>query len=48
MVAYIISNGAAAYDYQVTTFHTFWGLNALKKRRKNLLNRVLNLYLYSS
>jgi peroxiredoxin family protein len=31
MAAYIIANGAAAYDYEVTIFHTFWGLNALRK-----------------
>ncbi|MBE3569669.1 MAG: DsrE/DsrF/DrsH-like family protein [Bacillales bacterium] len=29
--AYIIANGAAAYDHDVTIFHTFWGLNALCK-----------------
>lgn len=29
MVAYVIANGAAAYDHEVTIFHTFWGLNAL-------------------
>jgi peroxiredoxin family protein len=23
--------GAAAYDHEVTIFHTFWGLNALRK-----------------
>ncbi len=26
MAAYIIANGAAAYDHEVTIFHTFWGL----------------------
>lgn len=31
MAAYIIANGAAAYDHNVTIFHTFWGLNALRK-----------------
>ncbi|MFP3669768.1 DsrE/DsrF/DrsH-like family protein [Priestia sp. SIMBA_032] len=31
MAAYIIANGAAAYDHAVTIFHTFWGLNALRK-----------------
>lgn len=31
MAAYIIANGAAAYDHKVTIFHTFWGLNALRK-----------------
>jgi peroxiredoxin family protein len=31
MAAYIIANGAAAYEHEVTIFHTFWGLNALRK-----------------
>ncbi|MGG4436533.1 DsrE/DsrF/DrsH-like family protein [Priestia megaterium] len=31
MAAYLIANGAAAYDHEVTIFHTFWGLNALRK-----------------
>lgn len=31
MAAYIIANGSAAYDHEVTIFHTFWGLNALRK-----------------
>src|SRR5574341_836286 len=31
MAAYIIANGAAAYDHEVKIFHTFWGLNALRK-----------------
>ncbi|MFD2673255.1 DsrE/DsrF/DrsH-like family protein [Marinicrinis sediminis] len=31
MAAYILANGAAAYDHEVTIFHTFWGLNALRK-----------------
>ncbi|ODG92560.1 DsrE/DsrF/DrsH-like family protein [Bacillus sp. UNCCL81] len=31
MAAYIIANGAAAFDHEVTIFHTFWGLNALRK-----------------
>ena len=31
MAAYIVANGAAAYDHEVTIFHTFWGLNALRK-----------------
>lgn len=33
MAAYIIANGAAAYDHEVTIFHTFWGLNALRKEK---------------
>lgn len=31
MAAYIIANGAKAYDHEVTIFHTFWGLNALRR-----------------
>ena len=31
MAAYIIANGAAAYDQEGNYFHTFWGLNALRK-----------------
>lgn len=31
IAAYIIANGAAAYDHEVTIFHTFWGLNVLRK-----------------
>ncbi|MET3290232.1 hypothetical protein EDM56_24095 [Brevibacillus fluminis] len=31
IAAYIIANGAAAYDHEVTIFHTFWGLNAMRK-----------------
>lgn len=34
MAAYIIANGAAAYDHDVTIFHTFWGLNALRKENQ--------------
>ncbi|MEI3604486.1 DsrE/DsrF/DrsH-like family protein [Pseudogracilibacillus sp. SE30717A] len=45
MAAYIIANGAAAYDHEVTIFHTFWGLNALRKDqhvpvKKNFLEKV--------
>ncbi|MGO0060407.1 DsrE/DsrF/DrsH-like family protein [Brevibacillus fluminis] len=31
IAAYIIANGAAAYDHEVTIFHTFWGLNVMRK-----------------
>ncbi|CAM3995287.1 DsrE/DsrF/DrsH-like family protein [Alkalicoccus chagannorensis] len=31
MAAFIIANGAAAYDHDVTIFATFWGLNAFRK-----------------
>ena len=45
MAAYIIANGAAAYDHQVTIFHTFWGINALRKQepmsvKKSLLEKM--------
>ncbi|MCP3027297.1 DsrE/DsrF/DrsH-like family protein [Halobacillus sp. A5] len=45
MAAYIIANGAAAYDHEVTIFHTFWGLNALRKDghvavKKNFIEKM--------
>ncbi len=45
MAAYIIANGAAAYDHEVTIFHTFWGLNALRKEelipvKKGFLEKI--------
>ncbi len=45
MAAYIIANGAAAYDHKVTIFHTFWGINAIRKQghvavKKGLLERM--------
>lgn len=45
MAAYIIANGAAAYDHEVTIFHTFWGLNALRKEnhvpvKKGILEKM--------
>ncbi|USK58312.1 DsrE/DsrF/DrsH-like family protein [Peribacillus asahii] len=39
MAAYIIANGAAAYDHEVTIFHTFWGLNALRKEEEVKVNK---------
>lgn len=39
MAAYIIANGAAAYDHEITIFHTFWGLNALRKDENNQVNK---------
>lgn len=39
MAAYIIANGAAAYDHKVTIFHTFWGLNALRKDEQVKTNK---------
>lgn len=41
MAAYIIANGAAAYDHKVTIFHTFWGLNALRKDEPIKANKSL-------
>ncbi|MDQ0230719.1 DsrE/DsrF/DrsH-like family protein [Metabacillus malikii] len=41
MAAYIIANGAAAYDHEVTIFHTFWGLNALRKDEPIQLKKSL-------
>ncbi|MBU4188000.1 MAG: DsrE/DsrF/DrsH-like family protein [Propionicimonas sp.] len=32
MAAFIIANGAAAMDDEVTMFFTFWGLSALRKQ----------------
>jgi peroxiredoxin family protein len=39
MAAYIIANGAAAYDHEVTIFHTFWGLNALRKEENMMVKK---------
>ncbi len=39
MAAYIIANGAAAYDHEVTIFHTFWGINALRKQEPVTLKK---------
>lgn len=46
IAAFIIANGAAAYDHEVTIFFTFWGLNALRKdeaihTKKGLLEKAL-------
>ncbi len=37
--AFIIANGAAAYDHEVTIFCTFWGLNALRKDEDVLVKK---------
>jgi len=34
MAAFVIANGAAAMDDEVTMFFTFWGLNILRKPEK--------------
>jgi len=45
LASFIIANGAAAMNQQVTMFFTFWGLNVLRKRdsvsvRKNLVEKM--------
>lgn len=45
MAAFIIANGAAAFDHEVTVFATFWGLSAFKKEehvpvKKGFLEKV--------
>jgi peroxiredoxin family protein len=45
IAAFIIANGAAAYDHEVTIFFTFWGLNTLRKdhyaaNKKGLLEKM--------
>ena len=39
MAAFIIANGAAAMDDDVTMFFTFWGLNALRRPEKVATSR---------
>lgn len=34
LAAFVIANGAAAMDDEVTMFFTFWGLNVLRKAEK--------------
>lgn len=48
MAAYIIANGAAAYDHEVTIFHTFWGINALRQEaqvnvKKGFLEKMFGM-----
>ena len=46
MGAFIIANGAAAFDMEVTMFFTFWGLKALQKGNrtgKSLLGKMLGV-----
>jgi peroxiredoxin family protein len=35
VAAFVIANGAAAMDDEVTMFFTFWGLNALRRPEKS-------------
>lgn len=41
IAAFIIANGAAAYDHDVTVFFTFWGLNAMRKEEVVKTNKGL-------
>ncbi len=41
IAAFIIANGAAAYDHEVTIFFTFWGLNALRRDEPIRTNKGL-------
>ncbi|MCP3781144.1 DsrE/DsrF/DrsH-like family protein [Paenibacillus sp. MZ03-122A] len=48
IAAFIIANGAAAYDHEVTIFFTFWGLNTLRKdeivsTNKGMLEKAFGL-----
>lgn len=48
MATFVIANGAAAMDSDVTIFFTFWGLNVLKKEQpprvnKGLLDRMFGM-----
>lgn len=41
IAAFIIANGAAAYDHEVKIFFTFWGLNALRRDESIKTNKGL-------
>jgi peroxiredoxin family protein len=44
MSAFVIANGAAAFDMKVTMFFTFWGLKAIQKGNltgKSLMGKML-------
>jgi peroxiredoxin family protein len=46
MGAFIIANGAAAFDMKVTMFFTFWGLKAIQKGNltgKSVMGRMLGV-----
>ena len=46
MGAFIIGNGAAAFDMEVTMFFTFWGLKAIQKGNltgKSFFGRMLGM-----
>ena len=46
MGAFIIANGAAAFDMQVSMFFTFWGLKAIQKGNltgKGFMGRMLGV-----
>ncbi|MFC5469823.1 DsrE/DsrF/DrsH-like family protein [Cohnella suwonensis] len=41
LAGFIIANGAAAYDHDVTIFFTFWGLNTMRKEEVVKTNKGL-------
>ena len=49
MAAFILATGGVAFDYEVSMFFTFWGLNVLKKQKgrkpigKNFLEKAFNV-----
>ena len=46
MAAFIIANGAAAFDMKVTMFFTFWGLKAIQKGNltgRSVMGRMLGV-----
>ena len=46
MAAFIIANGAAAFDMKVTMFFTFWGLKAIQKGNptgKSVMGKMLGM-----
>jgi len=46
MGAFIIANGAAAFDMQVTMFFTFWGLKAIQngnRTGKGIMGKMLGM-----
>ena len=47
MGAFIIANGAAAFDMKVTMFFTFWGLKAIQKGNltgKSVMGKMLGVH----
>ncbi len=52
MAAFMMANGAAAMDMEVSMFFTFWGCSVIKKRRKlkgkKFTHKLINLMLPGS